>query len=105
MLHLPARVSLFTAGCLWGLFPSAMVYAALFYAMLTGSALSGAAVMLGFGLGTLLPVAAAGLGQPLLRQRPGALWYRSIVGWAIMLLGIATAAVPAARFAQLCHFG
>lgn len=104
-LRLPPRVSFFAAGCLWGLFPCAMVYAALFYAMLTGSALSGALVMLGFGLGTLLPVAAAGLGLPLLRQRLGALRYRSIVGWAIMLLGIATAAVPAARFAQLCHFG
>jgi uncharacterized protein len=105
MLRLPSGVSIFAAGCLWGLFPCAMVYAALFYAMLTGAAFSGAAVMLGFGLGTLLPVAAAGMGLPLLRQRARSPRFRTIFGLAIMLLGVATALVPAATFAQLCQFG
>lgn len=104
-LRLPAQLSFFVAGCLWGLFPCAMVYAALFYAMMTGSSLGGSAAMLGFGLGTLLPVGAAGIGLPLLCQRARSLRLRAAVGLAIMLLGIATVLVPASTFAQLCHFG
>jgi sulfite exporter TauE/SafE len=40
-------------GALWGWLPCGMVYSVLMTAMLTGSAQSGAAVMLAFGLGTL----------------------------------------------------
>jgi uncharacterized protein len=40
-------------GGLWGWLPCGMVYSVLLTAMLTGSALSGALVMLAFGLGTL----------------------------------------------------
>jgi len=104
-LRLPSQLSFFVAGCVWGLFPCAMVYAALFYAMMTGASLGGSVVMLGFGLGTLLPVGAAGLGLPLLCQRARSLRLRAAVGLAIMLLGIATVLVPASTFAQLCHFG
>ena len=43
----------FALGALWGWVPCGMVYSVLFTAMTTGSALSGAAVMLAFGLGTL----------------------------------------------------
>lgn len=102
---LPSQAGFFVAGCLWGLFPCAMVYAALFYAMLTGSALSGAIAMLGFGLGTLLPVTAAGLGTPLLLRRARSQRFRAILGLAIMSLGVVTVLVPAATFEQLCHFG
>nr|WP_314547788.1 sulfite exporter TauE/SafE family protein [uncultured Massilia sp.] len=41
------------AGALWGWLPCGMVYSVLVTAMLSGSALSGALVMLAFGLGTL----------------------------------------------------
>lgn len=104
-LRLPRQLNLYVAGCLWGLFPCAMVYAALFYAMMTGAWLGGSVVMLGFGLGTLLPVGAAGLGLPLLYRQTRSVRFRTALGLAIMLLGIATVVIPAATFAGLCHFG
>lgn len=104
-LRLPRQLSFYISGCLWGLFPCAMVYAALFYAMMTGSWLGGGIVMFGFGLGTLLPVGAAGLGLPLLCQQARSMRIRTALGLVIMLLGIATAVIPAGTFAELCHFG
>jgi len=102
-LRLPRQLNFYVAGCLWGLFPCAMVYAALFYAMMTGSSLGGSVVMLGFGLGTLLPVGAAGLGLPLLCRQARSLRFQTALGLAIMLLGIATVLMPARTFAELCH--
>lgn len=102
----PSSVAgLFASGCVWGLFPCAMVYAALFYAMLSGSWLNGAIAMFGFGLGTLAPVMAAGLGLPFLQRRAAAGWLRPTVGVLIMLLGVASAVVPAANFAEWCGIG
>lgn len=104
-VRLPAALGLYFAGCVWGLFPCAMVYAALFYAMLSGTWLNGTIVMLGFGAGTLPPVMAAGLGVPLLYRKAQSAQLRTAVGVAIMLLGIVTVTIPAATFAAWCHFG
>ena len=52
----------FVAGLSWGIVPCPMVYAALFTAMLTGSAAGGAIVMAGFGLGTVPSVTLTALG-------------------------------------------
>ncbi len=49
------------AGALWGWLPCGMVYSVLVTAMLSGSAASGALVMLAFGLGTLPMLLALGL--------------------------------------------
>jgi sulfite exporter TauE/SafE len=103
--HLPSAAALFVAGCAWGFFPCAMVYAALFYAMLSGSWLNGAIAMLGFGLGTLLPVMAAGLGLPLLSRRAQSGWMRTTAGLAIVLLGIASVMAPPATIAEWCGIG
>ena len=43
----------FALGAIWGWVPCAMVYSVLMTALMTGSALQGALVMLAFGLGTL----------------------------------------------------
>lgn len=51
----------FALGMLWGWLPCGMVYSVLLTAMLTGSALSGALVMLAFGLGTLPALLAFGV--------------------------------------------
>lgn len=53
LLPLDSPLKLLVAGSLWGWLPCGMVYSMLLTAMLTGSAVSGAAVMLSFGLGTL----------------------------------------------------
>ena len=55
------------AGALWGWLPCGMVYSMLVTAMLSGSALGGAGVMLAFGLGTLPMLAAMGLAGMRLR--------------------------------------
>jgi sulfite exporter TauE/SafE len=90
------------AGFLWGFLPCGMVYAALFYAMLSGSAGGGAAIMAGFGLGTVPAVVGAAFGaQVLMRlsQRPG---LRRGVGLVIVALGIASAAIPWRAVAAFC---
>jgi sulfite exporter TauE/SafE len=53
LLPLDRPWKLFALGGLWGWLPCGMVYSVLLTAMTTGSASSGAAVMLAFGLGTL----------------------------------------------------
>ncbi len=66
LLPLDTPVKLLAMGSLWGWLPCGMVYSVLLTAMLSGSALSGAGVMLAFGLGTLPMLLSIGLlGSPL----------------------------------------
>jgi uncharacterized protein len=92
----------FASGLLWGVLPCGMVYGALFYAMLSGSALGGGAVMAGFGLGTLPSVTAVALGissfRRLARIRQARVW----VGLAIVAIAAASVAVPALASAGFC---
>ena len=53
LLPLDSPLKMLAMGSLWGWLPCGMVYSVLLTAMLSGSALSGATVMLAFGLGTL----------------------------------------------------
>jgi len=53
LLPLDSPIKLMLAGSLWGWLPCGMVYSVLLTAMLSGLAMSGAAVMLAFGLDTL----------------------------------------------------
>ena len=102
--RLPSFAGLFLAGCLWGFFPCAMVYAALFYAMLSGSWLNGAAVMIGFGFGTLPPVVGAGAGLPWLRMRARSPRLQRMLGFAIIALAVFST-LPAATISILCGVG
>jgi len=61
LLPLDSPLKLLAVGGLWGWLPCGMVYSVLLTAMLTGSALSGATVMLVFGLGTLPTLLALGM--------------------------------------------
>jgi sulfite exporter TauE/SafE len=66
LLPLDSPLKLVAMGALWGWLPCGMVYSVLLTAMLSGSALSGAAVMFAFGLGTLPMLLSMGLlGAPL----------------------------------------
>ncbi|MDR3480232.1 MAG: sulfite exporter TauE/SafE family protein [Burkholderiaceae bacterium] len=61
LLPLDNSLKMLAAGGIWGWLPCGMVYSVLLTAMLSGSALSGAAVMLAFGLGTMPTLLTMGL--------------------------------------------
>jgi len=92
----------FLSGLVWGFLPCGMVYGALFYAMLSGSALGGAEVMAGFGLGTLPSVTAVALGMASFRRLGEVKGARIAVGLSIMTLAALSVAVPLASIAALC---
>ncbi len=92
----------FASGLLWGVLPCGMVYGALFYAMLSGSALGGGAVMAGFGLGTLPSVTTVALGISSFRRLAGVQAARVWVGLAIIAIAAASVAVPALASAGFC---
>lgn len=90
----PAK--LFGLGALWGWLPCGMVYSVLVTAMLSGSAASGAAVMLAFGLGTLPMLLAMGMAGARLRAAMQRRAVRITAGMLVLgfgLLGIARAFV------------
>lgn len=90
------------AGLAWGGLPCAMVFGALFYAMLTGSATGGAIVMAGFGIGTLPSVLGTAFGISALRElgrRPG---IRIAAGMAMIAVAVAGVLVPASGWLGLC---
>jgi hypothetical protein len=75
-------------GAMWGWVPCGMVYSVLLTAMLSGSATSGALVMLAFGVGTLPALLSMGLLGARLRllvRRPG---LRLVSGIIVMLFGV-----------------
>ena len=92
-------------GILWGFAPCGMVYAALFNAILSGSMVSGAAFMAGFGLATIPAVASAafgvtalaGFGVRLPRSK-----LRAALGTVLLGLGLASLVEPAASLSALC---
>lgn len=78
----------FAAGIAWGWLPCGMVYAALGTALLAGGTMAGASVMLGFGLGTLPWLLAAGVGFARWRDalaRPG---WRLASGSLVLAFGV-----------------
>ena len=75
-------------GSLWGWVPCGMVYSVLMTALLTGSALNGALVMLAFGLGTLPLLFSMGLLGTRLQanlQKPS---FRMIAGLVVLSFGL-----------------
>ncbi len=100
--RLAGDVGAFASGLIWGFLPCGMVYGALFYAMLSGSALHGGAVMAGFGLGTLPSVTAAALGVSSFRRLARTPNARVAVGLGIMALAAASIAVPAMASGGFC---
>lgn len=76
-------------GAIWGWAPCALVYSALPLALVSGSPLAGAGVMLAFGAGTLPALVGAGwLAGEADRRLPGKL-PRRIVGFALVVLAVA----------------
>ena len=76
------------AGMAWGWLPCGLVYSVLVSALASGSAVSGAALMLAFGLGTLPNLLGMGLFarqiQPFLQR----LWVRRVAGLVVAGFGV-----------------
>lgn len=97
-------ISLYGLGLLWGLLPCGLVWAGLLLAVTTGSPWGGAAVMLGFGAGTL----ALGLSMSLFGQwrggRPLLLpWVRPAAAVLVMLVGVQMALRGLAAWGWVAH--
>ncbi|MFA7269443.1 MAG: sulfite exporter TauE/SafE family protein [Sterolibacterium sp.] len=95
-------------GILWGWLPCGMVYSVLTAALLSGSALRGAALMLAFGLGTLPNLLFAGLMLKRLRVIIQAKAVRLVSGLLVMgfgIFGLTNATTLGGRLWQgvVCH--
>lgn len=80
----------YVAGLTWGIVPCPMVYAALFTAMLTGTAAGGLIFMGGFGLATMIPVGLTAFGVSTLAGIESRGRSRIAIGLAIALFGAST---------------
>ena len=97
----------FAFGALWGWIPCGLVYGTLATAMASGGATSGALIMLGFGLGTLPAMFAAGTAAAPLRRLATMPRVRIAAGSLVVLLGLlglsrVTQMPDVAALARLC---
>ncbi len=86
--RLRGQGDLFLLGALWGWIPCGMVYGTLATAMAAGSAPGGALIMLGFGLGTLPAMFAAGAAAAPLRKLAQQQTIRIAAGAVVVALGL-----------------
>lgn len=119
-----SRRQAYATGLLWGWIPCGMVYTALPLALTAGSTLGGAAVMAGFGIGTLPAMLAIdvvlvksagkvlGAAPNAVAGRPAA-WFKAAAGLTIVVFGLSGLAHAArvsgaqhpaiAAVASICH--
>ncbi|MEN9356769.1 MAG: hypothetical protein RL695_940 [Pseudomonadota bacterium] len=109
---LPARsiTQALPLGMLWGFLPCGMVYSALTTALMSGSALKGAGLMLAFGLGTLPNLLLAGLLLQRVRALSQARGVRLAAGLLVLgfgVWGLLNATTLGGRLWQgiVCHVG
>lgn len=75
-------------GLCWGLLPCGLVYSVLLTASAAGSPVSGASVMLAFGIGTLPSMLGMSLAAPALAAMLTDNWTRKLMGTALILLAV-----------------
>ncbi|MBL8564081.1 MAG: sulfite exporter TauE/SafE family protein [Hyphomicrobiaceae bacterium] len=85
-----SAVGPYVSGLTWGIIPCPMVYAALFTAMLAGTAPGGALFMMGFGLATMIPVGLTAFGVSSLAKVEADGRARIAIGVVIALFGAST---------------
>ena len=79
----------FLLGFLWGWLPCGLVYSVLIMAMASGQALTGALVMLAFGLGTLPNLLGIALLAGAVARLVERLWVRRLAGLLVIGFGLA----------------
>ncbi len=92
-------------GLAWGMMPCAMVYGALFTALLSGSSIGGSTIMLAFGVGTLPGLAATVAGYRSLTALASHRELRLAAGLAIGILGFLTVWIPHVDSGAICAPG
>jgi len=75
-------------GLCWGLLPCGLVYSVLMTASAAGSPVSGAVLMLTFGLGTMPSMLGMSLAAPALAAMLSDKWTRKLMGAALILLAV-----------------
>ena len=85
---LPGGSGRLLLGLCWGLLPCGLVYSVLLTASASGSAISGAGVMLAFGLGTIPSMLGMSLAAPALAALLSDRWARKLMGVAMILLAV-----------------
>jgi sulfite exporter TauE/SafE len=107
LLPLDSSLKMLAAGGVWGWLPCGMVYSMLFTALMSGSAVSGAAIMVVFGLGTLPMLLTLGLlgeqikvsiRRPVARCAGGLL----VIGFGVLGLMRAAHGMPPSWLDALC---
>ena len=90
-LDLPPTLRFGALGLLWGFLPCGLVYSALALSATSGAALTGAATMLAFGLGTLPAMLAVTLAGTAFTRRFSGLWTRRVAGLLMIVFAAWTA--------------
>lgn len=92
-------------GFLWGWLPCGLVYSMLLFAALSGDALTGAAIMLAFGIGTLPAMLASSLFASRIASGLRRHATRQVVGALLLAFGVwlGWAAMPSARHLDHDH--
>lgn len=92
----------YATGLMWGLLPCGMVFATLFFAMMSGTAAQGAIIMLGFGLGTLPSVTGAAFGVASLKGWADRRGPRTAIGLALVSIAAISLLVPMKQIMAFC---
>jgi len=74
-------------GALWGWLPCGLVYSTLTWSLASGSAISGALIMLGFGLGTMPALMAFAIGTTTINQLFKKPVFRQVMGFLLICYG------------------
>lgn len=85
---LPGGTGRLLLGLCWGLLPCGLVYSVILTASAAGSPISGAAVMLAFGFGTLPSMLGMSLAAPALAALLNDKWTKKLMGAALIMLAV-----------------
>jgi sulfite exporter TauE/SafE len=85
---LPGGSGRLLLGLCWGLLPCGLVYSVILTASAAGSPISGAAVMLSFGIGTLPSMLGMSFAAPALAALLNDKWTKKLMGAALVLLAV-----------------
>ena len=94
VLPLQNKRSAFYLGLIWGWLPCGLVYSALAWSLASANAVSGALIMLSFGLGTLPMLLAMGVASKKLVQLRNSLTIRRIAGGLIIGFAVINLIAP-----------